>query len=44
MSTPSKEGFMSNRWRLARLIVLACVVAGLGALGIAGGATARSAK
>jgi glycine betaine/proline transport system substrate-binding protein len=44
MSTPTKEGFMSNRWRLARVLVLACVVAGLGALGVAGGATARSAK
>src|SRR5439155_7197988 len=37
-------GFMSNRWRLARVLVLASVVAGLGALGIAGGATARSSK
>src|SRR5439155_23762979 len=44
MSTPTKEGFMSNRWRLARVLVVACVVAGLGALGVAGGATARSAK
>ena len=35
---------MSDRWRLVRLLVLACTVAGLGALGVAGGAAARSAK
>jgi glycine betaine/proline transport system substrate-binding protein len=46
MTQPKKEGGMSKRslTRAVRLLVLASLVAGVAALGIAGGATARTAK